>query len=90
MDLSGCFKAFSKWFIENGIVEGVRYSNYIEEGASFVEQCFAIWANVIDIEDGWVTNREHAKGRVAEYIKSYFDPSYMDDLQEWEVELFVE
>jgi hypothetical protein len=89
-DLSGSFKAFSKWFIESVLVEGVSYTNYIEDGASFVEQCFAIWANVIEFEEGQAVNFEHAVSRVTEYIKSYYDPSYKDSLEDWECELYMQ
>lgn len=89
-DLSGSFKAFSKWFIESRVVERASYTNYIEDGASFVEQCFAIWANVIELEEGQAINFEHALGRVTEYIRSYYDPSYKDSLEDWECELYME
>lgn len=89
-DLAGSFKSLSKWFIQSSIVDGVEYSNYIEAGASFVEQCFAIWANVIVFEEQNAVNYDHAINRVTEYIKSYFDPNYEDNLEEWEIELHME
>ncbi|RYE54338.1 MAG: hypothetical protein EOP48_12540 [Sphingobacteriales bacterium] len=89
-DLSGSFKAFSKLFIESAVIEGMGYTNYIEDGASFVEQCFAIWANVIEFEDGQAKNFEHATSRVTEYKKSYYDTSFKHSLEDWEFELYME
>jgi hypothetical protein len=90
LDLSDSFKAFSKWFIESGVVEGVGYTNYIEDGASFVEQCFAIWANVIEFDEVQAINFEQATSRVTEYMKSYYDTSFKHCLEDWEFELHME
>jgi hypothetical protein len=89
-DFSTDFKNFTKWFIGSKIVSNVTYSDYIGDGASFVEQCFAIWANVVKIENNRVTNNEHAIERVEQYIKSYYVPGYTDNLEEWECELHME
>ncbi len=83
------FKNFSKWFIETPIVTDVSYISYIHDGASFVEQCFAIWANVIELKEDIVLNPEHGKARVIEYIKSYYLPGYKDNLEDWECELHM-
>jgi|GEM_PF-1486028 len=89
-DYSSDFKKFTRWFIEAKTVDNIKYNNYIEDGASFVEQCFAIWANVVNIENNRVTNFSHAIERVEQYIKSYYLPGYINDLEEWEYELHME
>lgn len=44
---------------------------------SMLEMTFAIFTNVIDIDEhGKVTNASQAKQRAAQYIRSYCDPSY--------------
>lgn len=90
LDLAGSFKAFTKWYIESEVVEGFSYIDYVENGASFVEQCFAIWANVIAFKEEQAVNFDLAISRVIEYIKSYFDPNYKGNLELWELELHME
>ena len=90
ISLSDDFKSFTRWFIENSVVDKIGYKDYIEDGASFVEQCFAIWANVIECKDGVPINSNRAKERVEEYIKSYYIPGYKDNLESWECELHME
>jgi hypothetical protein len=87
-DFSSDFKQFTKWFIQANVVNGASFSNYIDDGASFAEQCFAIWTNVVTLDAGRVTNFEHAIKRVEEYIKFYYNPEYGFNLEEWECELW--
>jgi hypothetical protein len=89
-DFSADFKSFVKWFIEAKTVKDVSFRNYINDGASYVEQCFAIWSNVVVLDENKVTNYAHAIERVEQYIKSYYVEGYEDDLGEWECELHME
>ena len=89
-NFSSDFKKFTKWFIESNTVPSVTYIDYIGDGASFVEQCFAIWANVVKIENNQVINNEYAIERVEQYIKSYYITDYIDNLEDWECELHME
>lgn len=89
-DFSTDFKNFTKWFVGSSTVSNVTYSDYIGDGASFVEQCFAIRANVVKIENNRVKNNDHAIERVEQYIKSYYVSGYTDNLEEWECELHME
>lgn len=89
-DFSSDFKNFTKWFLVSMTVSEVTYKDYIDDGASFVEQCFAIWANVVKIENNRVTNFDHAIERVEQYIKSYYISDYTSNLEDWECELYVE
>jgi hypothetical protein len=86
-DLSSDFKRFTKWYQETETVDNIFYDDYISEGASFVEQCFAIWTNVIELGGNKVINFEHSTERVEQYIKSYYMDGFIDNLQEWECEL---
>ncbi len=89
-DFSSDFKNFAKWFINAQTVTGITYSDYIGDGASFVEQCFAIWANVVVIDNNKVTNSKHAIERVEQYIKSYYVQGFTNNLEDWECELHRE
>lgn len=89
-DYSSDFKNFTKWFINSRIVPDIAYINYIEDGASFAEQCFAIWGNVVKLKNNRVTNNDYAMERVEQYIKSYYIPGYKNNLKEWECELHME
>jgi hypothetical protein len=89
-DYSSDFKNFTNWFIKSNTLPGVTYNDYIGDGASFVEQCFAIWSNVIELEQSRVTNNDYAIERVEQYIRSYYIPGYIDNLEEWECELHIE
>ncbi|WP_051718351.1 hypothetical protein [Hymenobacter sp. IS2118] len=83
------FKLFTEWFIKTEVVEGISYEHYISDGASFIEQCFAIWTNVVEFKDNKVSNSEFARERVIQYIKSYYVEEFIDDLEDWELELHM-
>lgn len=87
-------RTFSFW-IANGtvgypILEGIDYSCIFEE-PSVLEQAYAIYANVIEMDDdGNVINAKYAEKRAAQYIRSYVDCSYIIEppLEDWEVALY--
>ena len=56
----------------------------------FVEQCFAVWTNVVEFKDNKVDNSDHPRERVSQYIKSYYLAGFIDNLEEWECELHME
>ncbi|MBF9237213.1 hypothetical protein I2I05_07370 [Hymenobacter sp. BT683] len=87
---SSDFKLFTEWLIKTEVVKGISYKHYISEGASFAEQCFAIWTNVVEFNDNKVSNSEFARERVIRYIKSYYLEGFIDDLEDWEFELHME
>jgi hypothetical protein len=69
----------------------IDYSSIFNE-ASSLEQVFAIWANVIEIdEDGVVRNAGNAARRAAQYIRSYVDSSFIVEppFEEWELALHM-
>jgi hypothetical protein len=90
LDVAGSFKSFTKWFIASTVVDEINYTNYIEDGATFVEQCFAIWANVIQFEKERAINYDHALSRVEEYIKFNNGVIKETNLKDWEWELHME
>jgi hypothetical protein len=91
---SGALRTFSFW-IANGTVghpllEGMDYSCIFNE-PSALEQTYAIFANVIEMDDdGNVLNAKYAEKRAAQFIRSYIDSNYKIEtpLEEWEVALY--
>ncbi|MBE9585044.1 hypothetical protein IM792_11340 [Mucilaginibacter sp. JRF] len=87
----GAFQSFAHWIsIEhsrNPFVENAYYSDLITDGATNVETCFAIWANVIEFKDGSAINYEYSLTRVQEYLKMYYGQGYEPQLEDWEWEL---
>ena len=91
---SGALRTFSFW-IANGTVghpllQGIDYSCIFEE-PSALEQAYAIFANVIEMDDeGMVINAKHAEMRAAQFIRSYVDSEYTlePELEGWEVALY--
>lgn len=91
---SGELRTFSYW-ISNGTVglpllEGIDYTCIFEE-PSMLEQTYAIFANVIEMNDnGEVLNAKYAEKRAAQFIRSYVDTTYEVEppFEDWEVELY--
>lgn len=92
---SGALRTFSFW-IANGTVgypllEDVDYSSLLSEEPSALEQTYAIFANVIEMDsNGTVLNAKHAEQRAAQWLRSYCDPTYKVEppFEGWEVELY--
>jgi hypothetical protein len=71
------------------VLRGIDYSPIFSE-ASAMEQVFAIYANVLDIDEtGKVRNAGAAQCRAAQYIRSFLDPTYevQPPFEDWELEL---
>jgi hypothetical protein len=91
---SGALRTFSFW-IANGTVglpllQDIDYSRIFEE-PSALEQTYAIFANVIEMDDkGSVLNAKNAERRAAQYIRSYVDSSYHveSEFEDWELSLY--
>ena len=90
--VSGALRTFSFW-LANGTVglpllEGIDYSCIFEE-PSALEQVYAIFANVIELDDqGCVINAKHAEHRAAQFILSYMTgQDAHPPLEDWEVAL---
>ena len=76
---SGALRTFS-YFMESGThyqLKGVNYLKLFGEEPSAIEQAFAIFANVIELdENGEVLNAKYAEKRAVDYIRSYCEPEF--------------
>jgi hypothetical protein len=71
-------------------LEGVEYLSLYGSEPSAIEQVFAIYANVIEVdEDGLVVNAKYAEKRATDYLRSYCDRNYVvsPPYADWELEL---
>jgi hypothetical protein len=91
-EVSGALRTFS-YFLASGthyMLEGVPYLALYGKEPSAIEQTYAIFANVIEVdEEGRVTNLKHAEKRATDYLRSYCDPAFRVEppFEDWEVEL---
>jgi hypothetical protein len=91
-DFSGALRTFA-YFMASGthyMLEGVDYLSLYGEEPSAIEQAFAIFANVIELdENGHVENFTHAQKRATDFIRSYCDPmfSVAPPFEDWELQL---
>lgn len=89
---SGALRTFAFWIanrsVGNPLLEGVDYSCIFEE-PSALEQVFAIFANVIEIdEEGEVLNAKWAERRAAQFILQYVTGTQPEPpFEVWETEL---
>jgi len=90
---SGALRTFA-YFIASGThyqLNGVKYLDLFGEEPSAIEQAFAIYANVIELDaDGTVLNAKYAEKRAVDYIRTYCDPSFevVPPYEDWEVALY--
>jgi hypothetical protein len=92
--VSGALRTFSFWIANRSVgqplLEGIDYSCIFEE-PSALEQAYAIFANVLELDDsGVVQNARAAELRAAQSIRSYVDPGYTVEppFEDWEVHLY--
>ena len=91
-EFSGALRTFA-YFIASGthyMLEDVEYFDLFGEEPSAIEMVFAIFANVIELdENGKVLNCRYAQKRATDYLKSYCVEGYEVDppFEEWETEL---
>ena len=72
-------------------LQGVDYLKFYGEEPSAIEQAYAIFANVIELdENGEVLNAKYAEKRAVDYIRSYCDASFKVEppYEDWEIELY--
>ena len=90
--VKGAVRQFSYWFshgtIGSGLLNGIDYVSDLQEESSLAEQVFIIFLNNLEYDETGVTNYKHAEYRAAQYIRSYYDPSYSVDppFEPWETE----
>ncbi|WP_264554115.1 hypothetical protein [Flavobacterium sp. N2038] len=90
---SGALRTFS-YFMASGShynLEGIDYLSLYGDEPSAIEQVFAIYANVIEMdEEGNVLNARYADIRATDYLKQYCDPNFIVEppYEDWEVALY--
>ena len=90
--LSGALRTFA-YFMSSGthdLLDGIDYVPLYGNEPSAIEQAYAIFANVLELDDhGQVLNFEHAQQRAADYLRAYCDPGFQVDPphEDWELEL---
>ena len=90
---SGALRTFA-YFMASGTqytLHGIDYLSLYGEEPSAIEKVFAIFANVIELdEDGKVLNAEYAEKRATDYLRSYCDPTFQVEppYEDWEIALY--
>ena len=90
---SGALRTFA-YFMASGsqnTLEGVNYLELYGEDPSAIEQVYAIYANVLELdESGNVLNAKYAEKRATDYIRAYCDSSFEVEppYEGWETELY--
>jgi len=92
-DFSGALRTFARFIIDGShyMMDGYDYLDALQEEGTSTEIVFAIFANVIEMDDeGTVLNFTYAQKRATDYLKNYVDPSYKiyPPLEVWETELY--
>lgn len=89
---SGALRTFA-YFMASGThyqLKGIDYLKLYGEEPSAIEQVFAIFANVIEMDEkGEVLNAKYAEKRAVDYLRSYCDPNFKVEppYEDWETEL---
>lgn len=89
---SGALRTFA-YFMASGTMNTLRGVDYLTaygSEPSAIEQVFAIYANVIELDDDRnVINAKYAEKRATDYLRAYFDPTFVVDppYEDWEVAL---
>ena len=90
---SGALRTFSFWVANRSLglplLEGIDYSCIFEE-PSALEATYAIFANVIELDDkGNVLNAKWAEHRAAQYVLQYVTGQAPEPpFEDWECELY--
>ena len=93
---SGAIRRFAGWVARGSVghplLDGINYWDELKESPSQMEICFAIFANVLELDgDGVPTNEKYAERRAATWLYKYCTgelPPGEADLEPWECELF--
>ena len=90
---SGALRTFA-YFIASGThynLQGIDYVDLFGKEPSAIELVFAIYANVIELdENGTVLNAKYAEKRATDYIRQYCDQNFKVEpkFEDWEIELY--
>ena len=91
---SGALRTF-EYFIASGThyqLEGMDYLELFGEEPGVIEQAFAIYVNVMELDsEGNVLNAKYAEKRAVDYIKSYCDPYFKVEppYEYWEINIYI-
>jgi hypothetical protein len=93
---SGAIHRFAGWVARGSVghpmLDGIDYWSELKDSPSQMETCFAIFANVLELDDqGEPINEKYAERRAATYLYRYCTgglPSGEADLEPWECELY--
>ncbi|MGW4843915.1 DUF7677 family protein [Nocardia brasiliensis] len=93
---SGAIRRFAGWVARGSVghpmLTGINYWDELKDSPSQMETCFAIFANVLELDDeGEPVNEKYAERRAALWLYRYCTgelPPGEADLESWEVELF--
>lgn len=89
---SGALRTFA-YFMSSGshhMLKGVDYLVLYGEEPSAIEMAYAIFANVLELDDaGEPLNAQYAQQRATDYVRSYLDSSFKVEppFEDWEIEL---
>lgn len=96
VDVRASLRLFA-FYLANGtldmdLLDGFDYRSTVFHSGSSLEQVFAIYGNVLQIDaDGMVLNDGDAQYRVAQWVRARCDPSYRVEppFEDWETELHL-
>jgi hypothetical protein len=93
---SGAIRRFAGWVARGSVghpmLERINYWDELKDSPSQMETCFAIFANVLELDEhGEPINEKYAERRAATFLYQYCTgarPPGEPDLEFWEVELY--
>jgi hypothetical protein len=92
---SGALRRFAGWVARGSVghplLDGIDYRDDLRDSPSQMETLFAIFANVLELDDdGEPVNEKHAERRAAAWLYQYCTgslPPGEPELESWEVAL---
>lgn len=93
---SGAIRRFAGWVARGSVghpmLDGIDYWPELRDSPSQMETCFAIFVNVLELDEhGEPVNEKYAERRAATWLHHYCTgtlPPGQPELQGWEVQLF--
>ena len=93
---SGAIRRFAGWVARGSVghpmLDGIDYWNELKDSPSEMEICFAIFSNVLELDDhGEPINEKYAERRAATWLYRYCTgelPPGEEDLEPWECQLY--
>lgn len=93
---SGAIRRFAGWVARGSVghpmLDGINYWDELKDSPSQMEACFAIFANVLELDDqGEPANEKYAERRAALWLYQYCTgelPPGEPELEPWECQLY--